>query len=321
MLGVQKTDDPRDAPATQAGVWQPREATSRNRPRVFISSTVLDLPQHRSAAVDACVRVGAEPIVMEAFAAGESDPLGLSGAALDQADIYLGILAFRYGFVPPGQEKSLTEIEYERAATKGIPRLVFVMSEDHPVRPTDVETGLGAEKLQSFKALVRQSAIVAEFRSPEQLKAEVVTALVEVLRDKSRHPERPTALLLLPFGEAHDPLREFVSQALMHEGVQVFRLDKIEPGTIWVNEITDAIRRADFVVVDITNANPNVMYELGYVHALRKPTIMLAESEAIRSLPSDLLGFQLLAYDKHDLEALKRPLARFLREYAREGHR
>ena len=298
------------------------QTKSKGRGRAFISSTVLDLPEHRAAVVDACVRVGVEPLVMENQAASESDPLTVCGALLDQADIYVGIIGFRYGFVPPGQEKSLTELEFERAGAKGIPRLVFLMSEDHPIRATDVETGPGAEKLDRFKAEARRGLVVAEFRSPDELKAAVVTGLVEVIRDRSRPPEPTTVLLLLPSGDTHDHLRRFLSYELERRGVQVLRLDQmLAPGARWANAIAEAIRRADLVVVDVTDANGNVMYELGYVHALRKPTIILFDAEALRPVPSVLLGFQLLAYDKADFESLSRPLARLLQEYVKEGRR
>jgi hypothetical protein len=39
------------------------------------------------------------------------------------ADIYLGVLANRYGHVPKGHTISITEMEYNRARERGIPRL------------------------------------------------------------------------------------------------------------------------------------------------------------------------------------------------------
>ena len=259
---------------------------------------------------------------MEDLAPGDSDPLATSSALLDQADIYIGILAFRYGLVPVGQEKSLTEIEFERAGAKGIPRLVFLMGEDHPVRVADVETGPGAEKLRRFKAAARRDVVVTYFRSADELKAAIVTALVGVLHEQPRHSEPRTALLLLPFDEAHEHLRRFLSRELESQGVRVLTLDRmLTPGARRANAIAEGIREAGLIVADVTNANPNVMYELGYAHALKKPTIILCESEASRFVPSDLSSFLYLTYDKRHLEALGLPLERFLREYVKEGRR
>lgn len=297
------------------------ETLSQRSHAAFISSTARDLTEHRAAIFDACLRVGVQPLAFENFAA-DADSLTRANELLDRADVYIGILAFRYGMVPPGQEKSLTEIEFERARARGIPCLLFAMSEEHPVRVTDVETGPGAEKLRQFKALVRRELLVQEFRSPDELKAAVVTGLVEVFQDQSRRREPASALLLLPFGPEREELRDFLSSVLEHLGVRVLRLDHmITHDATLTNKIADAIRSASFIMVDVTGANPNVMYELGYVHALKKPTIILSDSGELGRIPSYIVGFQYLAYEKGHLDRLRLPIERFVHEYMREARR
>ena len=171
------------------------EPSPKELPRAFISSTILGLPEHQVAAVDACLRVGAEPIIVEFDPTSDTGLQVQSLAALDRADIYIGIFAGRYGFVSPGQEKSLTELEYEHAVELGIPRLIFIMGVDHPVRLADVETGPNATKLQSFKTAIRKKNIVAEFRSADELKAAIVTSLVKVLSNSTQQSKAPAAFL------------------------------------------------------------------------------------------------------------------------------
>jgi hypothetical protein len=67
--------------------------------RVMISSTALDLPEHRRQASEACLRMTMFPLAMEHMPASPADALTLSREYVDQADFYLGIFAFRYGFV------------------------------------------------------------------------------------------------------------------------------------------------------------------------------------------------------------------------------
>lgn len=43
------------------------KSSSKSQARVFISSTVADLSEHRAAAIEACLRVGVTPIVMKVF--------------------------------------------------------------------------------------------------------------------------------------------------------------------------------------------------------------------------------------------------------------
>ncbi len=64
--------------------------------------------------------------------------------------------------------------------------------------------------------------------------------------------------------------------------------------------------------------NQNVFYELGYAHALGKPTILLAEKG--KQLPFDVSGYRYLCYEnsiggkrKVD-EALRKHLAAILHE-------
>jgi nucleoside 2-deoxyribosyltransferase len=290
--------------------------------RVFIGSAAADLPAaYRIAAVDACRRVGLEPLVAEKLIASGSDGVAEIYGLLDEADIYIAILASRYEHIPAGEKKSFAELEYDYAVERGIPRLVFVSSGDRAARAGDEESDPLATRVEAFRTMVRRSNVVTEFRSAGELKAQIVTALVERQRGATGKAEPASALLLLPFGDKHKYLRQFLASELEREGARVFRVDAMSPGTAWGNAFADAIRGADFVIADITDASPNVMYELGYVHALRKPTIMLAESGKIDSVPSDLRGNLFLTYDRDELGSLRKPLSRYLHEYAKEARR
>src|SRR5262245_31864623 len=113
---------------------------------VMISSTALDLPDHRRHARDACERMSMLPLVMEQMPASPADALAVSRGFVEKAEFYLSIFAFRYGFVPEGQDKSITELEYSRAVERNIPTFIFIAHDEHPVSFRDVEMGAGAEK-------------------------------------------------------------------------------------------------------------------------------------------------------------------------------
>ena len=122
-----------------------------DRKTVMISSTARDLPKHRQAVMDACLRQGMFPLMMEHLPASDADAIEVSLKMVEEADIYLGIYAHRYGYVPDGYNISITEMEYNRATELGKPRLLFVMHDDHRVRASNVERGEGALKLDRFK--------------------------------------------------------------------------------------------------------------------------------------------------------------------------
>jgi len=138
--------------------------------KVMISSTALDLPDHRKGVEEACLRQGMFPMMMEHMPAADADAIAESLRMVDEADIYLGIFAQRYGYVPKEnnpQRLSITEMEYNRAVERDIPRLLFLMHDDHPVKASDVEKGTGAVKLDKLKQRVGTERVVNFFKSPE----------------------------------------------------------------------------------------------------------------------------------------------------------
>jgi tetratricopeptide (TPR) repeat protein len=145
----------------------------------MISSTARDLPEHRQKVVDACMRLGMfYPDMMEHLTASDADALEVSLAIADRADLYVGIFAFRYGYVPDGETISVTESEYNRAVDRKIPRLLFLISDKHPVFGGDVETGDGAQKLTALKERLQKERVVAFFDSASDLETKVLQALL-----------------------------------------------------------------------------------------------------------------------------------------------
>jgi tetratricopeptide (TPR) repeat protein len=155
----------------------------------MISSTALDLPEHREEVMDACLRQGMFPIMMEHLSAIDADAAEKSLAMVDDASIYLGVLAYRYGYVPDAnnpEQISITEMEYNRAVERGIPRLIFFMDKSHPLTAADmdedtsdpVETARRKVKLAELKKRAGKKRVAASFKSPTDLRAQVIQALV-----------------------------------------------------------------------------------------------------------------------------------------------
>jgi tetratricopeptide (TPR) repeat protein len=145
----------------------------------MISSTSQDLPEHRQQVMNACLEQGMFPMMMEHLPASDAEAIPASLKMVDEADIYLLILANRYGYVPAAENPkqiSVTEHEYNRALERKIPCLTFAMHADHDVKAVDVEKGEGAVKLEAFKAraLLKGTNF---FHSPEDLRGHVVNSL------------------------------------------------------------------------------------------------------------------------------------------------
>ena len=100
--------------------------------KVFISSTGKDLTEYREAATAVCLELGLFPIAMEFFAAVGKGATAGSKSKLDDADVYVGIFAHRYGYIEDGYDKSVTEIEFDYAGEKRLDRLCFLLDPKHP---------------------------------------------------------------------------------------------------------------------------------------------------------------------------------------------
>ena len=155
-------------------------SSSNTRQIVMVSSTARDLPEHRKEVLDACMRQGMIPVMMEHLPASDAEARTASLKMVDEADIYVGVFAHRYGYVPKGHDVSITEMEYDRAVERDIPRLIFIIDKKHPLADftiDDIDTGESAAKLARFKARVEAENIVNFFKSPADLRAHVINSL------------------------------------------------------------------------------------------------------------------------------------------------
>jgi hypothetical protein len=129
------------------------------RTAVFTSSTNKDLTDYREIAIHVCQRLGMPPIPMEEFGPDTRTPLEVCREKVYEAELYLGIFAHRYGWIPDGHDISITEMEYNWAMEKGIPALIFIAEKDFPWNPEWIDHGEAFEKLKKFKARLTKHTV------------------------------------------------------------------------------------------------------------------------------------------------------------------
>ena len=152
--------------------------------KVFISSTGLDLLEYRQAAIDVCLKLGLLPVAMEHFEAmgvganeGSKDKLG-------KCDVYVGIFAYRYGYIEDGYETSVTENEFEYAGQRGLDRLCFVVD---PKTPWPEENRDYENRVKHLEFMTRVNKLIrAQFTSVDDFSVQLIHALIEW---KNNHPE------------------------------------------------------------------------------------------------------------------------------------
>lgn len=122
---------------------------------------------------------------------------------------------------------------------------------------------------------------------------------------------RGKIFVLMPFRDEFDDVYMVIGDAVRSAAeelaihISCLRADEIDkPGRI-TDQILSSIKDSDLIVADLTNNNPNVMYELGYAHALGKPTIIL--NQDVHSAPFDVADFRQITYDRSRLVKDCRP--------------
>lgn len=101
--------------------------------------------------------------------------------------------------------------------------------------------------------------------------------------------------VLMPFGEKFDVVyRTLIAPSVEDAGLTVMRADEMTTPGFILEQIRSAIQQARLCIVDVTGANPNVLYELGFAQASGKPVVMIAESAD--SAPFNIASQRILVY-------------------------
>lgn len=142
------------------------------QPKIFISSTIADLPSERTAALKAVEKVGGFPNMSEVtMKAQNKDSVTACLDMVRSSDIYILILGGRYGWQPEGKE-SITELEYRTALSQKIPVLVY-------------NTTYPKEKLQKeFEQKVESSIFRKTVKDAFELQDEIEKSLKEEIEKK-----------------------------------------------------------------------------------------------------------------------------------------
>jgi hypothetical protein len=115
-------------------------------------------------------------------------------------------------------------------------------------------------------------------------------------KDFTVSPRKPRAFVVMQFSTPYNELySEVIKPVCASEGIEAIRVDESFSNGLIISEINQMIDQSSIVIAEITPANPNVYYEVGYAHALRKPTILVAERGC--KLPFDLSPFRVLMYE------------------------
>jgi hypothetical protein len=128
-------------------------------------------------------------------------------------------------------------------------------------------------------------------------------------------PETSAALLqttsklcfvMMPFREPYERVyRDLIVPAIEDAGLSAVRADEISGSGFLMEQIRAAIQQARLCIADLTDRNPNVLYEVGFAEAMLKPVILIAGD--VSNLPFDVAARRVLCYSS-DLDSSRQHL-------------
>ncbi len=133
---------------------------------------------------------------METFGARPDEPFHACLDEIDRADIFVGIYAHRYGFVPATDSISITEAEFDYATKLHRPTFCFVVDEEYPWDESLKECEPGQTKLKTFKTKINSLVVRDVFTTPEVLATRVATSVGRYL---IAHPRKSGSLAVDDF--------------------------------------------------------------------------------------------------------------------------
>ena len=187
------------------------------------------------------------------------------------------------------------------------------LPDDQFLRNTVVETyKVPADGFQEFKQVFLESLETAELISKHGDKLRITDvatgdASAPAQSDRLKKLEKSTSVgandscfVMQPFAA---PLGDYYEKiyrpAIEKAGLRPVRADAeiFATGKI-MDQVWNGINAAKVLVAELTTRNPNVFYELGLAHAMRKPVVLVSAKE--EDVPFDLQHIRVIYYDMSD---------------------
>lgn len=109
-----------------------------------------------------------------------------------------------------------------------------------------------------------------------------------------------SCFVMMPFAAPYNGYYSLLYEpAIKKAGLKPIRADNeiFGAGKI-MDQVWSGINSAKVLVAELTTKNPNVFYELGLAHALKKPVVLVSSNE--EDVPFDLQHIRVIYYDVND---------------------
>lgn len=236
--------------------------------KIFLSSTIQDLAPEREIAARAIEALKLEALRAETIGSQPDTPADTCRAMVRECDVFVGIYGGRYGYVPPGQSVSVTEMEFVEARQTGKDILVYIKGD--VVRDDKQAEFLG--RADDFEGgYFRRPAFRTITELEEWIKEDVIALLSSRFVTKSQPPTDTQAdayrsyvttlygrISFAGLAQTSSGLELPLLDILVNARVRVIREnDQTSPKTLGVVEMLSQARRS--VVVGAAGSGKTVL--------------------------------------------------------------
>jgi CheY-like chemotaxis protein len=180
----------------------------------------------------------------------------------------------------------------------GIKLATEIMTQQPQIQPIflsawkedDVQSHLASAGIRSYGYVWKGDA-----------RSNYIDAVLAQLKTLQANRPRRRCLVIMPFSSTNackeEEWRVIFDEVLKPavESVSDFVCERVNVRTgIIAEEVVVGLQCAEVVIADLTDARPNVLYELGIRHALRDTTILIVQDP--KHLPSDLAANGTITY-------------------------
>lgn len=105
---------------------------------------------------------------------------------------------------------------------------------------------------------------------------------------------KPTVAVMMPFSSDFAGVYEQIKTSVESRHLQCQRADEISKNESVVQDVVDLVVGSRAVIVDCTDQNANVFYEMGIAHTVGRPVILIVQNR--RDIPFDIGHLRYIHY-------------------------
>ena len=140
--------------------------------KIYLSSTYIDLKDYRESVYRTLCKIeGVQVVAMEDYVASDKRPINKCLNDVENCDTYIGLFAWRYGFIPDGYKHSITNLEYLKAVETNKLTFIFLLDEYSPWLPNFIDKP--SDNIVNLRKHLEDNLSVSYFKNKDDLSKEV----------------------------------------------------------------------------------------------------------------------------------------------------